>query len=97
MTKEDLIDITCLWLDQNQSNFTQRSSGYGRIYVSGACQTELRAFLNKVKEGTKEQALKELGRIIIPDWFKLELENTEFDYGHNVKHSNQYDNEDNFN
>lgn len=43
---------------------------------------------------TKEQESEET---VIPDRSKLEMENTEYDYGHNVKHSNQYDNENNFN
>lgn len=49
-----------------------------------------------VKENamTKEQESEET---VIPNRSKLEMENTEYDYGHNVKHSNLYDNEDNFN
>lgn len=49
MTKEQLIDIACRWLDHHQSkNIVYRSDG--TAYVAGCCQTDLRFFLNSVKD-----------------------------------------------
>ena len=47
LSADQLINVACLWLNYNQSNYIV-SLERGDI-VSGACQTDLRAFLNKVK------------------------------------------------
>lgn len=46
MTQENLIDLACRWLDNHQSQYIQSYNSAQTIYVSGACQTDLRAFLN---------------------------------------------------
>lgn len=47
LSADQLINVACLWLNYNQSNYIV--SLENRDIVSGACQTDLRAFLNKVK------------------------------------------------
>ena len=47
LSVDQIINIACLWLGYHQSNYII-SLERGDI-VSGACQTDLRAFLNKVK------------------------------------------------
>ena len=47
LSAEQLINVACLWLSYNQSNYIVNLEN--RDIVSGACQTDLRAFLNKVK------------------------------------------------
>lgn len=44
---EQLINIACKWLSYHQSNYIVNFEH--KDIVSGACQTDLRAFLNKVK------------------------------------------------
>lgn len=44
---EQLINVACKWLDYHHSDYIVHFE-YGAI-VAGACQTDLRAFLNKVK------------------------------------------------
>lgn len=49
MTTENLINITCKWLEKNQSKYIQyrrQSDSTTPIpYVAGTCLTDLRAFL----------------------------------------------------
>ena len=52
---EQLINIVCKWLNYHQSNYIVHFE-YKDI-VSGACQTDLRAFLNKVKNLDYVEAL----------------------------------------
>lgn len=47
LSSDQIINVACLWLGYNQSNYIV--SLENRDIVSGACQTDLRAFLNKVK------------------------------------------------
>ena len=51
LSAEQLISIVCKWLDYHHSNYIN-----GNI-VSGTCQTDLRAFLNKVKNIDYYEAL----------------------------------------
>ena len=51
LSAEQLISIACKWLDYHHSNYIN-----GNI-VSGTCQTDLRAFLNKVKNIDYYEAL----------------------------------------
>lgn len=50
MTNENLINLTCKWLENNQSKYIRfmhvSGSTTPRTYVCGSCQTDLRAFLN---------------------------------------------------
>ena len=48
MTNDELINITCKWLDYFHSDYAMKRPD-GTLYVSGACQTDLRAYLNAVK------------------------------------------------
>ena len=50
-----MINVACLWLGYNQSNYIVSLDN--RDIVSGACQTDLRAFLNKVKNLDYVEAL----------------------------------------
>ena len=56
LSADQIINIACLWLGHHQSNYIV-SLERGDI-VSGACQTDLRAFLNKVKNIDYYEALK---------------------------------------
>lgn len=56
LSADQIINIACLWLGYHQSNYII-SLERGDI-VSGACQTDLRAFLNKVKNIDYYEALK---------------------------------------
>lgn len=56
LSASQIINIACLWLGYHQSNYII-SLERGDI-VSGACQTDLRAFLNKVKNIDYYEALK---------------------------------------
>ena len=56
LSNEQLINIACKWLDYHHSNYIVHLE-YGSI-VAGACQTDLRAFLNKVKNIDYYEALK---------------------------------------
>lgn len=47
LSAEQLINVACKWLDYHHSDYIVHFE-YGAL-VSGACQTDLRAFLNKVK------------------------------------------------
>lgn len=47
LSAEQLINVACKWLDYHHSDYIVHFE-YGSI-VAGACQTDLRAFLNKVK------------------------------------------------
>ena len=47
LSAKQLIDVACKWLDYHHSDYIVHFE-YGSI-VAGACQTDLRAFLNKVK------------------------------------------------
>ena len=47
LSAEQLINVACKWLDYHHSDYIIHFE-YGAI-VAGACQTDLRAFLNKVK------------------------------------------------
>ena len=47
LSSEQLINVACKWLDYHHSNYIVHSE-YGAL-VSGSCQTDLRAFLNKAK------------------------------------------------
>ena len=49
MTKGELISITCKWLDYFHSNYIKTKID-GTHFVAGSCQTDLRAFLNSVKD-----------------------------------------------
>ena len=53
LSTEQLINIACKWLDYHHSNYIEHFA-----IVSGACQTDLRAFLNKVKNIDYYEALK---------------------------------------
>ena len=50
-----MINVACLWLGYNQSNYIVSLDN--RDIVSGVCQTDLRAFLNKVKNLDYVEAL----------------------------------------
>ena len=56
LSAEQLINVACKWLDYHHSNYIAHLE-YGSI-VAGACQTDLRAFLNKVKNIDYYEALK---------------------------------------
>ena len=56
LSTEQLINVACKWLDYHHSNYIVHLE-YGSI-VAGACQTDLRAFLNKVKNIDYYEALK---------------------------------------
>lgn len=56
LSADQLINVACLWLGYNQSNYIV--SLKNRDIVSGACQTDLRAFLNKVKNLDYVEAVK---------------------------------------
>ena len=56
LSAEQLINVACKWLDYHHSNYIVHLE-YGSI-VAGACQTDLRAFLNKVKNIDYYEALK---------------------------------------
>ena len=47
LSADKLINVACTWLDYHNSNYIVNLE-YGAI-IAGACQTDLRAFLNKVK------------------------------------------------
>lgn len=51
MTNDELIDITCKWLDYFHSNYASQHAD-GTLYVAGTCQTDLRAYLNSIKNHT---------------------------------------------
>ena len=53
LSTEQLINVACKWLDYHHSNYIEHFA-----IVSGACQTDLRAFLNKVKNIDYYEALK---------------------------------------
>ena len=55
LSAEQLINVACLWLGYNQSNYIVSLDN--KDIVSGACQTDLRAFLNKVKNLDYVEAL----------------------------------------
>lgn len=55
LSADQMINVACLWLGYNQSNYIV--SLENRDIVSGACQTDLRAFLNKVKNLDYVEAL----------------------------------------
>ena len=55
LSAEQLIDVACKWLDYHHSDYIVHFE-YGSI-VAGACQTDLRAFLNKVKNIDYNEAL----------------------------------------
>ena len=55
LSTEQLINVACKWLDYHHSNYIVHSE-YGAL-VSGACQTDSRAFLNKVKNIDYYEAL----------------------------------------
>ena len=48
LTAYQMTDVACKWLDYHHSNYIVNMQ-YGAI-VSGACQTDLRAFLNSAKK-----------------------------------------------
>lgn len=52
---DQLINIACKWLSYHQSNYVVHFEH--KDIVSGACQTDLRAFLNKVKNIDYVEAL----------------------------------------
>lgn len=56
---DQLINIACKWLSYHQSNYVVHFEHKDIVYniVSGACQTDLRAFLNKVKNIDYVEAL----------------------------------------
>lgn len=56
LSADQLINVACLWLGCNQSNYIVNLENM--YTVSGACQTDLRAFLNKVKNIDYYEALK---------------------------------------
>lgn len=56
LSADQLINVACKWLDYHHSNYIVHLE-YGSI-VAGACQTDLRAFLNKVKNIDYYEALK---------------------------------------
>ena len=56
LSAEQLINVACKWLGYHHSNYIVHFE-YGAI-VAGACQTDLRAFLNKVKNIDYNEALK---------------------------------------
>ena len=55
LSVEQLINVACKWLDYHHSDYIVHFE-YGAL-VSGACQTDLRAFLNKVKNLDYYEAL----------------------------------------
>ena len=55
LSVDQMINVACLWLGYNQSNYIVSLDN--RDIVSGACQTDLRAFLNKVKNLDYVEAL----------------------------------------
>lgn len=55
LSAEQLINVACKWLDYHHSDYIVHFE-YGSI-VAGACQTDLRAFLNKVKNLDYYEAL----------------------------------------
>ena len=55
LSTEQLINVACKWLDYHHSDYIVHFE-YGSI-VAGACQTDLRAFLNKVKNLDYYEAL----------------------------------------
>ena len=55
LSTEQLINVACKWLDYHHSDYIVHFE-YGSI-VAGACQTDLRAFLNKVKNIDYNEAL----------------------------------------
>lgn len=55
LSTEQLINVACKWLDYHHSDYIVHFE-YGSI-VAGACQTDLRAFLNKVKNIDYYEAL----------------------------------------
>ena len=55
LSAEQLINVACKWLDYHHSDYIVHFE-YGSI-VAGACQTDLRAFLNKVKNIDYYEAL----------------------------------------
>ena len=48
LTADQMIDVACKWLDYHHSDYIVDMQ-YGSL-VSGACQTDLRAFLNSAKK-----------------------------------------------
>ena len=52
---DKLINLACKWLDYHQSNYIEHFKS--KDIVSGRCQTDLRAFLNKVKNIDYYEAL----------------------------------------
>ena len=55
LSAEQLINVACKWLDYHHSDYIVHLE-YGAL-VSGKCQTDLRAFLNKVKNLDYYEAL----------------------------------------
>ena len=55
LSSDQLINVACKWLDYHHSDYIVHLE-YGAL-VSGACQTDLRAFLNKVKNLDYYEAL----------------------------------------
>ena len=55
LSVDQMINVACLWLGYNQSNYIV--SYENRAIVSGASQTDLRAFLNKVENLAYVEAL----------------------------------------
>ena len=56
LSADQLINLACKWLDYHHSNYIEHFEH--KDIVSGACQTDLRAFLNKVKNIDYNEALK---------------------------------------
>ena len=56
LSLEQLIHVACRWLDHHHSSYIVQFEH--KTIVAGACQTDLRAFLNKVKNIDYYEALK---------------------------------------
>ena len=56
LSADQLINLACKWLGYHHSNYIEHFEH--KDIVSGACQTDLRAFLNKVKNIDYNEALK---------------------------------------
>ena len=56
LSADKLINLACKWLGYHHSNYIEHFAH--KDIVSGACQTDLRAFLNKVKNIDYNEALK---------------------------------------
>lgn len=61
MSKEELIDITCHWMTKHNADrqYIQHTAT-GKFFICGTYQTDLRAFLNEVKEMDYWNALDKL-------------------------------------